>query len=358
MLRSNAPIYPSREGISGAGMTCLLAIETSCDETSAAVLRGYDEVLAHKVHSQMALHERYGGVVPEVASRSHLEALPRVVEAALRESGISPARLDAFAATVGPGLAPALLVGASAARGMAAGAGRPFLAINHIEGHLLSPFFGESGIPPHAALVVSGGHTLLVDVGGFRDYRVLGRALDDAAGEAFDKFAKMLGLGYPGGAEISRLAATGDASREPFPRAMRDSGDFHFSFSGLKTAARYRLEKGFSDADIPHLCAGFQEAIAEVLVHKLTALCHQTGRRLAAISGGVSANARLAELAAARLGAEGIELRIAKPELRTDNALMIACVAAWELARHRDQPTAASPDIFPNFQPETFPYFT
>lgn len=334
-------------------MSIVLALETSCDETAAAVLDGTGLILADVVYSQIEQHAAYGGVVPEVASRSHLEALPSLLEETLTRSGRTLADMDAFAATTGPGLAPALLVGANAGRGLAAGAGKPFLAINHIEGHLLSPFFGEPEIPPHVALVVSGGHTLLFDVTGFREYTLLGRTLDDAAGEAFDKVAKLLGLGYPGGAAIERLAVQGDPTKIVFPRAMLDSGDLNFSFSGLKTSVRYFLQKGFQPEDLPDICASFQEAVIEVLARKLTAAARKSGRSVATLSGGVSFNARLVERASEFLAKDSIQLQVAKPALRTDNALMIAYVAALSLGSGK--PMNQNADISPNFDPLTFP---
>ena len=232
-------------------------------------LRGFDQVLAHRVASQAALHAPYGGVVPEVASRNHLTLIPRLLHDALSEAELPIDRIDAYAATTGPGLAAALLVGVSAARGLALGASKPFFPVNHLEGHLLSPFFGESEIPAHVALIASGGHTLLFDVEGYGRYRLLGRTLDDAAGEAFDKVAKLLGLGYPGGSEIDRLARSGNPHRFAFPRSMIGSNDFNFSFSGLKTSMRYFLESGFKQEDLSDICASFQEAVVDVLVAKL-----------------------------------------------------------------------------------------
>ena len=328
----------------------ILAIETSCDETASAVLEGFGGVLAHEIFSQAQIHSEFGGVVPEVASRNHLEFLPGIVDLALDKAGVGFDQIDAVAATTGPGLAAALLVGSAAAKGLALGAGRPFLAVNHIEGHLLSPFFGEAEIPPHIALVVSGGHTLLFDVREFGKYELLGRTRDDAAGEAFDKVAKMLGLGYPGGAEIDRLARAGDPSRFDFPRGMLDSGDSHFSFSGLKTAVRVFLEKGFSEADLPDICASFQLAVVDVLEAKTFRAAKTRGRKIVSMSGGVSANACLREAAAARAEKAEVTLRFAPDGLRTDNALMIAYAAAHHLAageRH-----SVSGDIAPNFDPD------
>src|SRR6266404_5012589 len=229
-------------------VSIILAIETSCDETAGAILRG-NELLASEVASQTE-HEAYGGVVPEVASRNHLLRAPRLLQHALGKAGVALEEVDAFAATSGPGLASSLMIGASIAKGLALGAARPYLAINHLEGHLLSPFFdGNFQIEPNVSLIVSGGHTLLVEVRGVNDYRILGRTVDDAAGEAFDKVAKLLGLGYPGGPEIERRAASGDPARFDLPRGMLDSGDLNFSFSGLKTAVRYLLPVILSRAD-------------------------------------------------------------------------------------------------------------
>lgn len=328
----------------------VLAIETSCDETGVAVLRGAGNILSHRLTTQAGIHAAYGGVVPEVASRNHLALLPGLIDEALAEAGLECGEMDAFAATTGPGLAAALLVGASAAKGLALGAGKPFLAVNHIEGHMLSPFFGEDRIPPHVGLVVSGGHTLLFDVAGHGRYTLLGRTRDDAAGEAFDKVAKMLGLGYPGGAEIDRLARRGDPGRFAFPRSMITSGDLHFSFSGLKTSVRYFLEKGFHEDDLPDICASFQEAVVDVLVAKARAAARATGRSLIAVSGGVSANRRLIENLSAGCSAAGLHWRTAPAELRADNALMIAYAASHRM----DRPSAWEEDVRPNFDPAFF----
>ena len=323
----------------------VLAVETSCDETAIAILRDFDHVLAHRVASQAPLHAPYGGVVPEVASRNHLALLPRLLRDALSEAALSIDRVDAYAATTGPGLAAALLVGVSAAKGLALGAGKPFFPVNHLEGHLLSPFFGESEIPAHVALIASGGHTLLFDVEGYGRYRLLGRTLDDAAGEAFDKVAKLLGLGYPGGSEIDRLARSGNPHRFAFPRSMIGSKDFNFSFSGLKTSIRYFLESGFKQDDLSDICASFQEAVVDVLVAKLEKAAQKCGRSLLGLSGGVSANARLRERVTQMCRESGLRLRTAPPELCTDNALMIAFAASHRTA----QPTPSDLNIHPHF---------
>src|SRR2546422_5133852 len=231
-------------------MKTVLALETSCDETAVAVLRRRDdrsgnELLASEVASQVAAHEKFGGVVPEVASRNHLMYAPPLLDRAASAAKIDLADVDAFAATSGPGLASSLMIGASIAKGLAIGFGKPYLAINHLEGHLLSPFFGgadrDDEIRANVSLIVSGGHTMLVRVHALCDYQVVGRTVDDAAGEAFDKVAKMLGLRYPGGPEIEKLARDGDPNRFGLPRSML--GSENFSFSGLKTAVRYLLPK-------------------------------------------------------------------------------------------------------------------
>src|SRR3954471_12553795 len=220
-------------------MKTILAIETSCDETAVALLRG-TELLASEIASQSE-HEAYGGVVPEVASRNHLVHAPRLLDEARRKAGVALTDIDAFAATSGPGLASSLMIGASIAKGLAVGLNKRYLAINHLEGHLLSPFFPTSEISPNVSLVVSGGHTMTVLVHGVGDYRIIGRTVDDAAGEAFDKVAKMLGLRYPGGPEIETRARHGNPARFDLPRSMPEAENF--SFSGLKTAVRYLLPK-------------------------------------------------------------------------------------------------------------------
>jgi N6-L-threonylcarbamoyladenine synthase len=312
------------------GASVVLAVETSCDETSVAVWAG-GALKASEVASQATLHEAYGGVVPEVASRNHLRLLRPTLERALDRAGLSLEAVDAFAATHGPGLATSLMVGASMAKGMAVALGKPFLAINHVEGHLLSPFLGDpEGPQPSIALVVSGGHTLLVRVHGVGRYEVLGKTLDDAAGEAFDKVGKLLGLPYPGGPQVNRLACAGDARRWDFPRSMLASGGYDFSFSGLKTAVRYFLEKetGYRLEDV---CASFQEAVVEVLVRKTMRALEATGLGVLSVSGGVSCNSRLRERFEQECGRAGVRLLLAPASLCTDNAGMIAYVAALRL---------------------------
>lgn len=326
----------------------ILAIETSCDETAVAIIAGEDKLLAGEVASQIALHQPYGGVVPEVASRNHLTQLKPLIDRALNTSGISIEEIDAFAATTGPGLATSLMLGASAAKGLSIGLQKPWLAINHLEGHLLSPFFGnENGVEPCVALVVSGGHTLLVVIEEVGSYRVIGQTRDDAAGEAFDKVGKLLRLPYPAGPRIDRLAREGDRTRFNFPRSMLHSGDFHFSFSGLKTAVRTMLPK-FDDDSLPDVCASFQEAVVDVLVQKTIAAAKAEHRRLIAVSGGVSCNSRLRERFRQACDENGIRLLLAAPELCTDNAAMIAHVAARRFVRGQFSPLET--DIDPNLR--------
>src|SRR5256885_10850398 len=305
----------------------LLALETSCDETAIAVLRD-GKLLASQVASQIAEHEKFGGVVPEVASRNHLVHAPRLLERVAREAKIDISQIDAFAATSGPGLASSLMIGASIAKGLAIGFGKPYLAINHLEGHLLSPFFGESKIKPNVSLVVSGGHTMSILVRAVGDYKIIGRTVDDAAGEAFDKIAKLLGLGYPGGPEIEKQAANGDPKRFDLPRSMPDSENF--SFSGLKTAVRYLLPtlRGDYLADV---CASTQAAIVDVLVRKTIEAAKKHDVDLITISGGVSCNQQLRKQLGDACRRNNLELKAAESWLCTDNAAMIAFAALLKL---------------------------
>jgi N6-L-threonylcarbamoyladenine synthase len=335
--------------LSGASLPArtLIALETSCDETAAAVIRGTD-LLASEVASQVAVHQLYGGVVPEVASRNHLRALKPVIRRALDAAGLSITEIDAFAATSGPGLASSLMIGASAAKALAVSLRKPYLSVNHIEGHLLSPFFGDPrGVRPSVALVVSGGHTLLLEIEALGNYRLLGQTQDDAAGEAFDKVGKLLGLPYPGGPNVDRLAALGDPKRFDFPRSMLDTRDFHFSFSGLKTSVRYLLPK-LETLPLPDLCASFQEAVVDVLVAKTLRAARVARSRVIAVSGGVSCNSRLREKFRVACEERGLELLIAPPSLCTDNAAMIGYVAALRFANGESSPLDS--DIDPNLR--------
>ena len=327
----------------------VLALETSCDETAVAILRGGrsgHELLASEVASQVAAHEKYGGIVPEIASRNHLIYAPRLLDRAASAAKTRLSEIDAFAATSGPGLASSLMIGASIAKGLAIGFGKRYLGINHLEGHLLSPFFGVEkdgdDIKPNVSLIVSGGHTMLVVVRGLTHYQLIGQTVDDAAGEAFDKVAKMLGLGYPGGPEIEKHARGGDPKRFDFPRSMLASENF--SFSGLKTAVRYLLPKirpgeewrltrtpyNLDEQTLRDLCASFQQAIIDVLVTKTIAAAQKYRVDLVTMSGGVSSNQELRRQMrdASR---KGIEFKSAEPWLCTDNAAMIAFAALLRL---------------------------
>jgi N6-L-threonylcarbamoyladenine synthase len=319
----------------------LLAIETSCDETSAAVVRD-GKILSNTVSSQVKLHGEYGGVVPELAAREHLKNLLPVTRAALHEAGISPRELDAVAATQGPGLGIALLVGFKAAQAVAFALNKPFLGINHHEAHLYSPWI--AGTPPVAdftqfqpnvSLIVSGGHTMLVLVESELKHRVLGGTIDDAAGECFDKTGKMMGLGYPAGPEIDSLAEQGNPKAFDFPRPLlHDPGD-DFSFSGLKTSVRYFLRDNpalLDDAKkIRDLCASVQAAIVEVLVTKTIRAARRNNVRCVTASGGVTCNRALrAELTRA-CERNGLTLRLAEKSLCTDNAAMIGILAERKL---------------------------
>jgi N6-L-threonylcarbamoyladenine synthase len=320
----------------------ILALETSCDETAVALLRER-KLLASEVASQIAEHEKFGGVVPEVASRNHLVHAPRLLERVAAKGKIDISKIDAFAATSGPGLASSLMIGASIAKGLAIGFGKPYLAINHIEGHLLSPFFGEAEIRPNVSLVVSGGHTMSIFVRGVGDYQIIGRTVDDAAGEAFDKIAKLLGLGYPGGPEIEKHAASGNSKRFDLPRSMPDSENF--SFSGLKTAVRYLLPtlRGDFLADV---CASVQAAIVDVLVRKTIDAAKKHNVDLVTVSGGVSCNRELRKQLGGACKRDGFEFKTAEQWLCTDNAAMIAFAATLKLQSGRS--SNVTEEIDPN----------
>ena len=304
----------------------VLGIETSCDETSAAVLvKG--ELASLSILSQ-DVHQIFGGVVPELASRAHLAALPAVVDRALEEAGLSLSAVDAVAVTAGPGLAGALLVGVVYAKALAYAADRALIGVHHMEGHLFAPLVEDPALaPPFVALLVSGGHTLLLDVPAWGRYRLLGQTRDDAAGEAFDKVASLLGLGYPGGPAIEKLAREGDPTRFDFPRPMIAEG-FEFSFSGLKTAVLHAVRASDDlERDRAHLARGFQDAVLDVLVTKLARAVKATGYRTAVLGGGVACSRALTAAAAERLAGVA-RVAVASPRLNTDNAAMIAR-AGW-----------------------------
>jgi N6-L-threonylcarbamoyladenine synthase len=321
----------------------VLGLETSCDETSAAVLRGTSELLGHVILSQ-DVHQVYGGVVPELAARAHLQRVDDVVDAALAQAGARLEQLDAVAVTAGPGLIGALLVGVSWAKAVALALDLPLIAVHHMEAHLFGPALEDPDAdPPFVALLVSGGHTLLMYVPEWGRYELLGETRDDAAGEAFDKVAKLLGLPYPGGPAIDRLAKEGRGDRFPLPRPMIRGGQspedddwYDFSFSGLKTAVatlvRTLEAMGTLDRERPHVAASFQDAAVDVLVTKTMRAVDQTGCRRVLLGGGVSANRRLREEMARRLGADGRVL-LASPRLSLDNGAMVARAGLFRLER-------------------------
>lgn len=332
----------------------LLALETSCDETSAAVIRDH-RILSNAVSSQIDLHAEYGGVVPELAAREHLRNLMPVVQTALRAAGVTVDQLDAIAATQGPGLPLALLVGFKAAQALAFVLQKPLVGINHHEAHLYSPWI--AGSPPVAdfaafqsnvSLIVSGGHTMLVHVESELKHRVLGSTLDDAAGECFDKTGKLMGLPYPAGPEIDRLAQSGNPQAYDFPRPLLHDTNDDFSFSGLKTSVRYFVRDRpalLEDAQaICDLCASVQAAIVEVLVAKTIRATKRLGLRCVTASGGVTCNGALRRELARACAARGYTLRLADRSLCTDNAAMIGILAERKLA-HQTDPTGLDDDI-------------
>ncbi len=304
----------------------ILGIETSCDETSAAVVEDGVRILSNIISSQVDLHRPYGGVVPELASRNHLQLIDTVITEALGASRCTLHDIDAVAATYGPGLASSLLIGLNTGKGIAFAAGKPFIAINHMEAHLYSPVMNAPEALPMISLVVSGGHTILVHATRIGQYRILGQTVDDAAGEAFDKVAKLLKLGYPGGPEIDRLAKTGNASAINFPRSMLDDPSYNFSFSGLKTSVLYFVRKN-SGYRVEDVCASFQEAAVDVLVGKMLRAAEEYRVRTVSASGGVSINSRFREKLYGECATRGLRLLLAPATLCTDNAAMIAALA-------------------------------
>jgi N6-L-threonylcarbamoyladenine synthase len=310
----------------------VLGVETSCDETSAAVVRDGGEILSNVVCSQIALHRPYGGVVPELASRNHLRLINSVVEEALTEARTSMEQIAAIAATYGPGLASSLLIGLNTAKGIAFATGKPFVGINHVEAHLYSPLFANAATDalPMVSLIVSGGHTILAHATAIGEHAILGQTVDDAAGEAFDKVAKLLGLGYPGGPEIEKRAEQGNPSAIEFPRSMLHDASDNFSFSGLKTAVLYFLRKN-PQSRVEDVCASFQEAVVDVLVGKTLRAAVERRVKSVSASGGVSVNRRLRRALADGCANHGLQLLLAPPRLCTDNAAMIAALAYHKL---------------------------
>ncbi|RMW99567.1 tRNA (adenosine(37)-N6)-threonylcarbamoyltransferase complex transferase subunit TsaD [Allofranklinella schreckenbergeri] len=353
---------PLREG------ALVLGIESSCDETGVALVRlpaasgdaqrpAVPQLLAHALHSQIDMHRAYGGVVPELASRDHIRRVLPLAQQVLAEAGHDLAALDVIAYTKGPGLAGALLVGAGVACALGAALDKPVLGVHHLEGHLLSPFLSADAPQfPFVALLVSGGHTQLMRVDGVGRYELLGETIDDAAGEAFDKSAKLLGLPYPGGPELARLAEGGDAQAYALPRPLLRAGNLDFSFAGLKTAVFTQVQKLGAALDAPDsrqrrdLAASTQEAIVEVLVRKTLLALEQTGLKRLVVAGGVGANRRLRQTLDAACARRGLRVHYPELHLCTDNGAMIALAAAMRLQARLQQPTRQwSFDVLPRW---------
>lgn len=325
----------------------VLGIETSCDETAAAVVAGARTVMSSVVSSQIDLHARYGGVVPEIASRAHLELLVPVVAEAMLEARVESRDIAAIGATYGPGLIGSLLIGVSSAKALALAWGVPFVAVNHLEAHLYAALLEEPDLPmPLVVLLVSGGHTMLIRMNGPGDYEVIGATLDDAAGEAFDKVARFLGLGYPGGPAIDALAMTGDPTAVAFPRPMLDQG-WDFSFSGLKTAVVNHVRR-HPEIDTADVAASFQQAVCDVLVSKARRAAHEVGAKGLCLAGGVAANTQLREAVLDVCVADGLRAFLPTRSMCTDNAAMVAAAAYHRL--RSDGPSAADTGALPNLR--------
>jgi N6-L-threonylcarbamoyladenine synthase len=325
----------------------VLGIETSCDETAAAVVAGGTTVLSSVVSSQIDLHARFGGVVPELAGRAHLVTLAPVIDDALEQAGVHGRDCAAVAVTKGPGLIGALLVGLSHAKALACAWDVPFVGVNHLEGHLYACLLERPDLPlPAIVVLVSGGHTMLVHVKAQGDYVILGGTIDDAAGEAYDKVARVLGLGYPGGPLIDKLAATGNAKKAPMPRAMRDES-YDFSFSGIKTAVARRVA-GAPTLEAADVAAGFQTAVVDILVTKAKRAVEATGANALCLAGGVAANSALRAATKAAADELGVDCLIPAFQYCTDNAAMIAAAGWWRLLS--DGPTPLDEGAYPNLR--------
>ena len=328
--------------------TLVLGIETSCDETSAAVVRGGREILSNVIVSQGELHGEYGGIVPEIASRAHVEALTPAIAEALLQADATFWDLDAVAATLGPGLIGSLLVGVAEAKSVAAVLEVPFVGVNHLEAHLYSNLLVSPQAQfPALALIISGGHTMLVHARGHGDYEVLGETIDDAAGEAFDKVARFLGLEYPGGPEIDRLSLLGDPQAIAFPRAMIDQDGYDVSYSGLKTAViNYvrRAEARGEEVSVENVAASFQQAVVDVQVAKTLAAVEHAAAPRVFLCGGVAANSGLRKGLADACAGRGLDLFVPPMALCTDNAAMVAACGLWMLRRGLYSSLDVSPD--------------
>lgn len=309
----------------------ILGIETSCDETSAAVVTGKREILSNAISSQIELHKKYGGVVPEIASRKHMETINTIVKEALDKANVTLDDIDVIGVTYGPGLVGALLVGVSFAKALAFACKKPLVGVNHIEGHISANYIEDKSLePPFICLVVSGGHSHIVHVKDYSEFEVLGRTRDDAAGEAFDKIARVLGLGYPGGPLIDKIARQGDPNSVQFPRVSFDNGSLDFSFSGVKTAVINhinQLQQKKEEIHVPNIAASFQQAVVDVLVDKSIKAAIKTNINKIALAGGVAANSQLRQIMNRECDKNNIRLLYPSPILCTDNAAMIAYAA-------------------------------
>ena len=316
------------------GDVYILAIESSCDETAAAVVKNGREVLSNIISSQIALHTLYGGVVPEIASRKHIEKINQVIEAALAEAKMTLEDMTAVAVTYGPGLVGALLVGVAEAKAIAYGAKKPLVGVHHIEGHVSANFIEHPDLePPFVCLIVSGGHTHLVIVRDYGEFEIIGRTMDDAAGEAFDKVARAVGLGYPGGPKVDRAAKEGNPHAIEFPRARVGGSEYDFSFSGMKSAVLNYINQAQMKGEtisVPDLCASFQNAVVDVLVSRAVAAAKEFSYDKLAIAGGVASNSALREGMRKACEREGLKLYYPSPIYCTDNAAMIGAAAYYE----------------------------
>lgn len=312
----------------------ILGIESSCDETAAAVVKNGREVLSNVINTQIALHKKFGGVVPEVASRRHIETIDAVIDEALSEANITFNDIDAIAVTYGPGLVGALLVGVSTAKALAFALDKPLVAVHHIKGHIMANFVSHKNLePPFICLVASGGHSHIVAVEDYTKLEIMGRTRDDAAGEAFDKIARVLGLGYPGGPLIDKLAKEGNPDAVQFPRVRMDNDSLDFSFSGVKTAVinyLHKLEQNGEEYNKADIAASFQNAVTDVLCEHTLEAALRRGSKTIALAGGVASNSALREKMTRTAEKQGINVVYPEPVLCTDNAVMIACAGYYE----------------------------
>ena len=334
------------------GKCIILAIESSCDETAAAVVADGREVLSNIISSQIEIHKLYGGVVPEIASRHHLDNVNPVVDQALEEAGVTMDEVDAIGVTYGPGLVGALLIGLATAKAYALATGKPLIGVHHIQGHICANYIAHPDLkPPFMALVISGGHTNIVDVTDYHTYKVLGGTRDDAAGEAYDKVARVLGLGYPGGPLIDKIAKEGNPDAVEFKRVYLEKGSMDFSFSGIKTGVLNYINgqrQAGHEISVPDVAAGFQEAVLEVVVNKTVDAALQRKEKRIVIAGGVAANSRLREMLEDSCRRHGLGLYYPPPVLCTDNAAMIGCAAYYRFKA--GQTDGLDLDAIPNLE--------